>query len=192
MRRDTRMFMTVVLSCCLTVGLIRLAAAAETMAWTDFRGRANYSVEELAQALFPTPQLVRTRSLGPAQSLPSLPARIAVALNIYFASNSETIPSIHYLELDKLGTVLSWPQYTDYRIQIEGHTDSRGVANHNRLLSEKRVESIKQYLVERFQVSPARLRTVGYGSSKPIAPNTTAEGRRQNRRVEVVNLGVGF
>jgi OOP family OmpA-OmpF porin len=186
------MYVAAVVGLCLTIGLMRIATAEEAVAWTDFRGRTDYSTEELARALFPTPQVVRTRSLGPAHFRPSLPARIAVALNVYFAPNSENIPSIHYLELDKLGTVLSWPQYTDYRIQIEGHTDSLGVAQQNKLLSEKRVESIKQYLVQRFRVAPERLRTVGYGPSKPIAPNTTPDGRRQNRRVEVVNLGGVF
>jgi OOP family OmpA-OmpF porin len=115
-----------------------------------------------------------------------------VALNVLFAPNSETILPAYYPDLDKLGTVLSWPQYAEYRIQIEGHTDALGASQRNQILSEKRVQSIKQYLVQRFQIAPERLHAVGYGASRPIAPNTTPEGRSQNRRVEVVNLGPGL
>ena len=67
-----------------------------------------------------------------------------------------------------------------------------GAAQRNQILSEKRVQSIKQYLVQRFQIAPERLHAIGYGASRPIAPNTTPEGRSQNRRVEVVNLGPGL
>jgi outer membrane protein OmpA-like peptidoglycan-associated protein len=112
-----------------------------------------------------------------------------VTLNVLFPPSSETIPSASYAEIDKLGTVLSWPQYTDYRVQLEGHTDNQGSERKNQALSEKRVQSIKAYLTQHFHIAPERVRAVGYGASKPIAPNDTPEGRSQNRRVEVVNLG---
>lgn len=114
-----------------------------------------------------------------------------MTLNVHFSPNSEVIPSGSYVEIDKLGTVLSWPQYTDYRVQLEGHTDNQGSDRLNRHLSEKRVQSIKEYLVQRFQIASERVRTVGYGASKPIAPNDTPNGRGMNRRVEVANLGRG-
>lgn len=158
---------------------------------TDFRGRSDYSAEELAQALFGEPApAVRTRGVGPAQALPSLPVpRAAVTLNVLFTSASATIPFGSYAEIDKLGTVLSWPQYTDYRIQLEGHTDNQGSERKNQALSEKRVQSIKAYLTQRFHIAPERVRAIGYGASRPIAPNDTPAGRGQNRRVEVTNLG---
>ncbi len=158
---------------------------------TDARGRSTYSVEELAQALFAEPAApVRTRGVGPAQALQVAPApRPTVTLNVLFAPSAEALPDVAYAEIDKLGTVLSWPQYAEYRIQLEGHTDSQGAERQNRLLSEKRVQGIKAYLAKTFQVAPERVRTVGYGSAKPIAPNDTPTGRLQNRRVEVVNLG---
>jgi outer membrane protein OmpA-like peptidoglycan-associated protein len=116
-------------------------------------------------------------------------ARPAVTLNVLFGSNSDVIPPASYTEIDKLGTLLSWPQYTDYRIQLEGHTDSQGSARKNQALSEKRVQNIKIYLVQHFRLAPERILTVGYGPSRPIASNDTSEGRSQNRRVEVVNIG---
>jgi OOP family OmpA-OmpF porin len=113
-----------------------------------------------------------------------------VTLNVLFESNSDAIPPSAHADLDKLGTLLSWPQYTDYRIQLEGHTDSQGSARTNQMLSEKRVQSIKAYLVQNFHLDPERVRAVGYGESRPIVSNDTPEGRSQNRRVEVVNLGL--
>lgn len=158
---------------------------------TDFRGRVDYSVEDIAQALFPQETAApRTRGIGPPPTRPSVAApRPAVTLNVLFGSNSDAIPAASYAEIDKLGTLLSWPQYTDYRIQLEGHTDSQGSARKNQALSEKRVQNIKTYLVQHFRLAPERILAVGYGSTRPIATNDTPDGRSQNRRVEVVNLG---
>jgi len=178
-----------------TMGLPVASRAQDTAGWTDFRTRSSYSVEDLAQALFPaaepsTTPGVRTRGIGAPQALPSLPVpRATVVLNVLFAPNSETVPSSSHAEIDKLGTVLSWPQHTDYRIQLEGHTDNQGADRKNQTLSEKRVQSIKAYLIQHFRIAPERVRTVGYGEGRPIASNDTPEGRSQNRRVEVVNLG---
>ena len=135
---------------------------------TDFRGRVGYSVEDIAQALFPQETSApRTRGIGPPPTRPSMPApRPAVTLNVLFGSNSDAIPSTSYAEIDKLGTLLSWPQYTDYRIQLEGHTDSQGSARKNQALSEKRVQNIKTYLVQHFRLAPERILAVGYGSTK--------------------------
>jgi len=165
--------------------------AQEITGSTDFRGRADYSAEDIAQALFPQETSApRTRGIGPPPPRPSMPAqRPAVTLNVLFGSNSDVIPPTSYAEIDKLGTLLSWPQYTDYRVQLEGHTDSQGSARKNQALSEKRVQNIKTYLVQHFHLAPERILAVGYGSTKPIASNDTPEGRSQNRRVEVVNLG---
>jgi len=197
MRWDTTLCALALVMLLATLGLPATSQAQGTAGPTDFRTRSGYSVEELAQALFPeaapsTTPVVRTRGMGAPQALPSLPVpRSAVTLNVLFPSNSEIIPATSYAEIDKLGTVLSWPQHTDYRIQLEGHTDSQGSERANQALSERRVQSIKAYLVQRFHIAPERVRVVGYGSSKPIGSNDTPDGRSQNRRVEVVNLGRG-
>jgi outer membrane protein OmpA-like peptidoglycan-associated protein len=175
-----------------TLGLPTPSQAQGITGSTDFRGRANYSAEDIAQALFPQEETAapRTRGIGPPPTRPSMPAaRPTVTLNVLFGSSSDAIPPASYVEIDKLGTLLSWPQYTDYRIQLEGHTDSQGSAHKNQALSEKRVQNIKHYLVEHFHLAPERILAVGYGESRPIASNDTPEGRGQNRRVEVVNLG---
>jgi outer membrane protein OmpA-like peptidoglycan-associated protein len=171
------------------VSLPGLSAAQGAGSLTDSQGKS--SAEDLARALFAEPAApVRTRGVGPVQSPASMAIpKPVVTLNVLFAPNSATIPQASYAEVDKLGTVLSWPQYHDYRIQLEGHTDSQGNERKNQQLSERRVQSIKQYLTQRFQVAPERIDVVGYGSSRPIATNDTPEGRNQNRRVEVTNLG---
>ena len=173
------------------LGLPGLSYAQGAGGLTDFREKSSYSAAELAQALFAEPAApVRTRGMGPAKALPSLPLpQPAVALNVLFAPNSDTLPTTSYAEVDKLGTVLSWSQYTDYRIQLAGHTDNQGSERKNQTLSERRVQSIKAYLTQHFHIAPERVQAIGYGSTRPIMPNDTPEGRAKNRRVEVVSLG---
>jgi outer membrane protein OmpA-like peptidoglycan-associated protein len=79
-------------------------------------------------------------------------------------------------------------QYPDNRVRIEGHTDSVGNDEYNQGLSEKRAQSVANYIVQKHQIDEKRLETVGLGESKPIAPNTTSSGRSQNRRVEIIIL----
>ena len=78
--------------------------------------------------------------------------------------------------------------HPDLKLMIEGHTDNVGVAAANQSLSERRAASVKQVLVASYAVNASRLQTKGYGASEPVAPNTTAEGRQINRRVELVTM----
>ncbi|MDP3516324.1 MAG: OmpA family protein [Pseudohongiella sp.] len=66
---------------------------------------------------------------------------------------------------------------------VEGHTDSAGTDAYNQSLSERRAAAVRQVLIERFGVSAARVSSVGYGESRPVTSNESAEGRAQNRRV---------
>ena len=68
-------------------------------------------------------------------------------------------------------------------IEIEGHTDSEGIPERNQPLSERRAQSVVNFLVDE-GVSADRIKAVGYGDTKPIAPNDTAENRAKNRRIE--------
>lgn len=76
-------------------------------------------------------------------------------------------------------------QYPDTIVQIEGHTDSTGSASFNQTLSENRADSVRSYMAQR-GVESNRLIAVGYGASRPVADNSTPQGRAQNRRVEVL------
>jgi outer membrane protein OmpA-like peptidoglycan-associated protein len=99
-----------------------------------------------------------------------------------FAVNSSTLQPGAYDEINRVAGVLR--QYPQTTVQIGGHTDSTGSEDFNQKLSLKRAEAIKSALAGA-GVDPARLVTIGYGESKPIAPNTTEAGRQQNRRVEI-------
>jgi outer membrane protein OmpA-like peptidoglycan-associated protein len=74
---------------------------------------------------------------------------------------------------------------------VEGHADNRGAAEYNVELSKRRADSIRSALIE-FGVEEARMVSEGYGSQFPVASNDTAEGREQNRRVEIVILKQGL
>ena len=73
----------------------------------------------------------------------------------------------------------------EVELEIRGYTDSQGAASYNQKLSERRANTVMQYLIKN-GVEASRLRAVGYGEKDPIASNSTAEGRAQNRRIEFV------
>lgn len=105
---------------------------------------------------------------------------------IHFDVNSATIRPESSGTLEEIGTMLQ--EHPDLRIAIEGHTDSDGDEAANQELSERRAASVKDYLVANYGIAAGRLESAGYGESKPVAPNDTAEGKQQNRRVELVRL----
>ena len=85
-------------------------------------------------------------------------------------------------ELIEVANILK--QYPETVILIEGHTDSVGTEAYNLDLSNRRANAVKNILVQN-GVSSTRLEAIGYGESKPIASNETADGRQKNRRVEI-------
>lgn len=76
-------------------------------------------------------------------------------------------------------------EHPDLPVDIEGHTDSVGTPAYNERLSRERAEAVKQWLTTNGSVPEGRITTRGFGPTRPVAPNSTAEGRQQNRRVEV-------
>jgi outer membrane protein OmpA-like peptidoglycan-associated protein len=76
--------------------------------------------------------------------------------------------------------------FTEPQVTIQGHTDSTGTAEFNDHLSQQRAESVKKYLLANNVLREDQMAAAGYGSSRPLAPNTTAEGRATNRRIDVV------
>lgn len=103
--------------------------------------------------------------------------------DVMFDVNSFVLKPGAYDEIDRLAQVLN--NYPQTYIRVEGHTDSTGTEEHNQKLSERRAEAVKNALIGR-NVNPARINTVGFGMSKPIASNDTEAGRQMNRRVTVV------
>lgn len=103
---------------------------------------------------------------------------------IEFATNSAEIPPEAYPTLDYIAGFLL--KYPFVRLRIEGHTDATGDPAHNKKLSQKRAENIRQYFLRVTGHAPDQIVAVGYGSERPLVPNTTEENRARNRRVEFV------
>jgi len=102
--------------------------------------------------------------------------------DVLFDTDSSALKAGSYDEMSRVAQVLV--QYPETNIQIAGHTDSTGSETYNQQLSERRAQVVKNALAGQ-GVNPARLTTVGYGESKPIADNNTEAGRQINRRVEI-------
>jgi outer membrane protein OmpA-like peptidoglycan-associated protein len=71
----------------------------------------------------------------------------------------------------------------EFRIEVEGHTDSDGAPDRNQRLSERRATAVREYLVKA-GVNADRVKAIGYGETRPEAPNDTAENKARNRRIE--------
>lgn len=80
-------------------------------------------------------------------------------------------------------------EHADLRIAIEGHTDNTGDDAHNQQLSDRRAHSVRALLVEQYKIDGRRLEAKGFGETKPVDSNDTAEGRQNNRRVDLVKIG---
>jgi outer membrane protein OmpA-like peptidoglycan-associated protein len=102
--------------------------------------------------------------------------------DILFDSGSDSLKAEGIVELNKMADVLA--KYSDDRVKIEGHTDSVGDQKHNQALSEKRAHAVKTVLVSR-GVQEKQIEVFGFGETKPVADNGTADGRAKNRRVEL-------
>lgn len=106
--------------------------------------------------------------------------------DILFDSGKATLKSESYSILNDLGAALQ--QNSSMKVLIIGHTDSDGNEATNLTLSRNRAESVKNYLVQNFNISANRLLIDGKGESSPVASNNSADGKKQNRRVEFKKL----
>lgn len=105
--------------------------------------------------------------------------------NIFFDFDKATLRDESIPELARLISLLK--EVPTMKIEISGHTDSRGTNEYNQRLSENRSKSVVNYLVKN-GIAAKRLQYKGYGESKPIATNDTDDGRQQNRRTEFTIL----
>jgi OOP family OmpA-OmpF porin len=106
-----------------------------------------------------------------------------VLRGVNFDFNKSTLQPAGKPILDEAARILK--DNPTLNIQVQGHTDSIGSAKYNVGLSDRRAATVKNYLVSQ-GVSASRLTTKGFGLTQPIASNETADGRAQNRRVELV------
>tara|TARA_R110000868_G_scaffold31152_9_gene114348 strand:+ start:630 stop:2063 length:1434 start_codon:yes stop_codon:yes gene_type:complete len=118
---------------------------------------------------------------------PEVSAEVMKQLNEYgktilFDSGKSTFKKQSYTVLESITSILK--EYPNSNFMIEGHTDSDGSNALNQTLSENRAAAVKNYLIEN-GISTDRLKSTGFGETKPIATNKTAKGKAENRRVEV-------
>lgn len=103
---------------------------------------------------------------------------------IPFALNQFTSPKSHFPVIERLANYLQI--HPSAITIIEGHTDNTGTPSINLALSKKRATQVADILNDQFSILGNRLKTIGYGDTKPLQKNTTLEGRKSNRRVEII------
>lgn len=108
---------------------------------------------------------------------------VTVLNNIFFDTDASTLKAESSMELNKLLVFLQ--THSAVKICVEGHTDARGGSAHNQELSEARAKTVVAFLVAH-GIAQQRLSYKGYGASRPVAENSTAEGRARNRRTAFV------
>lgn len=102
---------------------------------------------------------------------------------IQFETAKYTIKPLSYVILEHVARVLT--ENPNYLVEIRGHTDNEGTPEKNQILSENRAKAVRDYLISK-GIDAKRLTSNGYGQMRPVAPNSTIEGRAKNRRVEFV------
>lgn len=159
-------------------GAMTITPAANTaynLTCTGAGGSATSAAEISVAA--PAPVVAPAPVPAPAEKL-CKPA----TLDIHFDTNKSDIKPQYHEELKKVADFLKeFPNATGV---IEGHTDNVGKKAANIALSQRRADSVRSYLVNKFGIAPERLKAVGYGPNRPIADNKTAAGKAKNRRIE--------
>jgi len=129
----------------------------------------------------------RSLTLGERQEIAELAAtKPKIDLEIRFDYNSADINRSSMPAVQELGKALSNASLKDSTFVVAGHTDAVGGEAYNQDLSERRADTIKKYLTEKYGLNGANLVTVGYGKTKPKDPNAPMDP--VNRRVQVVNM----
>ena len=108
---------------------------------------------------------------------------IVLGAELLFETNQSTLRSEHFATLNSIADYLV--SHPERAVNISGHTDTTGSEQHNLALSKRRADVVAEYLAAN-GVDSNRVKTFGLGSAKPIDVNTTDEGRKKNRRVELL------
>lgn len=147
----------------------------------------SFSKEAFLSAMKPAQSEIRTRAIkiDPIERKePSKPA--SASLDINFKTGSATLTPPSKRLLDQIAAIMK-DDLKDDRFSVEGHTDSTGSPRKNQALSERRAQSVAEYLALQHNVEKERLAAVGKGSSEPLIPEKPAAP--ENRRVTFVNRG---
>lgn len=133
---------------------------------------------EPAPAPAPAPVVESAQKAAAAQRFCDKPAVLAVE----FDTNKADIKPKYKADLEKLAEFLK--EFPNAKGEISGHTDNVGGKEFNLKLSQRRADSVKQYMEKELGIAPERITAKGFGFSKPVASNKTREGKARNRRIE--------
>ncbi|MCV6622468.1 MAG: OmpA family protein [Cellvibrionaceae bacterium] len=106
---------------------------------------------------------------------------VSIELQVNFDTDSATVKPQYMSEIKDVAEFMK--QYNKTNVELAGHTDSTASEAYNQALSNRRANAVAKVLVETFDVEAGRVTATGYGESRPVADNNTAEGRAANRRV---------
>ena len=149
----------------------------------DAKGWADTRFLQAVASAYPGQKVEEAPVIARAPSEKDVPI-LHQQIQIQFTPGSHEIMPGSYLLLDKLGETMT--SFGSTVLRIEGNTDATGSASGNLTLSERRAQSVKEYIVKNFpNIPPTRFQTIGRGSANPIAENTTEAGRQQNRRTDI-------
>lgn len=113
---------------------------------------------------------------------PPIEENVKIIIGVLFASGKADINENSTNDIKDLGVFMQ--TYPGTTTIIEGHTDNSGSAKMNKDLSLQRAEAVREYLINNYGIDANRIKAVGYGAERPVADNSSAEGRRLNRRIE--------
>ena len=125
-----------------------------------------------------TPKGIKVDSVGCPIAIPE---KVSITLLVEFDFDKANVKPMYDSDIEKVANFLN--AYPNTTAELEGHTDSKGTDEYNMKLSQRRAESVKKYLVEKFNIDASRLTAIGHGESQPVDTNETDEGRQRNRRV---------
>lgn len=117
-----------------------------------------------------------------ADGCPAVAEVVRVELDVKFDFDKSKVKEESYGDIKNLADFMN--QYPATTTTVEGHTDSVGTDAYNQKLSERRANAVREVLVDQYGVGGERVNAVGYGETRPVADNATADGRAVNRRVE--------
>ena len=125
---------------------------------------------------------------GLAVDASGCPIPMVVKLKVNFDFDKSDIKPQYHQELADFAAFMK--QYPGVSVEIDGHTDAKGSDEYNKKLSQRRANSVREYLVKKLGMDGAKITAIGFGESKPVASNDTDAGRAENRRIEAVLKGV--
>jgi outer membrane protein OmpA-like peptidoglycan-associated protein len=178
-----------------TVGQMNAAERAQLAATSGQLGRANMQLALQGQALVTEQQRRADADKRAAKAAADLaafasvkqdPRGMVITLSggVLFVTNKADLLPGAQVKLNQVADALA-TQDTESKIVVDGYTDSQGAAAYNQDLSQRRAQSVRDYLVTR-GIAPDRITAQGFGLNSPVADNATPEGRANNRRVEIV------